>query len=98
MLQLSSKFDESKLNPYWINMFTSSFGTNYVLNEDEDFDQYGTIIIPSKISYPSHLASLVNQNEIPIELSCQRAHLAVIMSQTSMKILTNMTQMQYPLR
>ena len=46
-------------------------GTKYVPNEQEDVDQYGSFTIPSKImpsySYP---ASLVNQNEIPLELSC----------------------------
>ena len=49
----------------------SSSGTNYVLNEHEDVDQYDSYAIPSKImpcwSYPE---SLVNQNEIPVELSC----------------------------
>ena len=52
-------------------MLTSSSGTNYVPNEHEDIDQYGSFTIPSKImpcsSYPE---SLVNQNEILIELSC----------------------------
>ena len=46
-------------------------GTNYVPNEHEDVDQYDSYAIPSKImpcwSYPE---SLVNQNEIPVELSC----------------------------
>ena len=50
---------------------TSSSGTNYVPNEHEDIDQYGSFTIPSKImprsSYPERL---VNQNEILIELSC----------------------------
>ena len=53
------------------NMLTSSSGTNYVPNEHEGVDQYGSYAIPSKImpcqSYPE---SLVNQNEIPVELSC----------------------------
>ena len=77
-------------------MLTSSSGTNYVPNEHEDVDQYGSFTIPSEImpclSYP---VSLVNQNEVLIELSCQRAHLALIMSLTGMKMLTNMTRMQY---
>ena len=42
-------------------------GYNYVLNAHEDFDQYGSFAIPSKImpcySYP---ASWVNQNEIDL--------------------------------
>ena len=50
-------------------MLTSSSGTNYVPNEQEDVDQYGSYEIPSKImpsySYPE---SLVNQNEIPVDL------------------------------
>ena len=52
-------------------MLTSSSGTNYVPNEHEDIDQYGSFTIPSEImpcqSYPE---SLVNQNDIPIELLC----------------------------
>ena len=49
----------------------SSSGTNYVPNEHEDVDQYGSFTIPSEIMpYQSYPKSLVNQNEIPIELSC----------------------------
>ena len=52
-------------------MLMSSYGTNYVPKEHEDVDQYDSYAIPSKImacsSYPE---SLMNQNEIPIELSC----------------------------
>ena len=52
-------------------MFTSSFGTKYVLNEHEDVGQYGPYVILSKVmpcySYP---ASLVNQFEILIDSSC----------------------------
>ena len=52
-------------------MLMSSSGTNYVLNGHDDVDQYDLYAIPSKIipcaSYPE---SLVNQNEIPIELLC----------------------------
>ena len=51
-------------------MLTSSPGSNYVLNEHEDVDQYGSFAIPPDImldqSYPE---SLVNQNEIPFDLS-----------------------------
>ena len=71
MLKLSWKFGESKINPFWVIVLTSSSGTNYVPNEHEDIDQYGSFTIPSKImprsSYPE---ILVNQNEILIELSC----------------------------
>ena len=52
-------------------MLTNSSGTNYVLNEHEDVDQYDSYAVPSKIipckSYPE---SLVNQNDVPIELLC----------------------------
>ena len=52
-------------------MLTSSSGTNYVLNGHDDVDQYDSYGIPSKIMpYQSYPKSLVNQNEIPIELSC----------------------------
>ena len=45
-------------------------GTNYVPNEHEDVDRYGSFAIPSDIMpYQSHPESLVNQNEIPMELS-----------------------------
>ena len=51
-------------------MLTSSSGTNYVPNKHEDVDQYDPHAIPSEImqffSYPE---SLVNQNEIPVDLS-----------------------------
>ena len=51
---LSWKFGESKLNPYWVIMLGSSSGTNYVLNEHEDFDIYGSFKAPSKtMSYQS---------------------------------------------
>ena len=49
----------------------SSSDTNYVANEHEDADQYDSYGIPSKIMpFQSYPKSLVNQNEIPIELSC----------------------------
>ena len=71
MLHLSCNFDESNWNPYWVIVLTSSSGTNYVPNEHEDIDQYGSFAIPSKIMpwyiYPARLG---NQNEIPIELLC----------------------------
>ena len=52
-------------------MLTSSTGTNHGLNEPEDFDQYGSFAIPSeKMLYQSHPERVVNQNEIPVDLSC----------------------------
>ena len=52
-------------------MLTSSYGSNYVPNEHEDVDQFGPFTIPFKIMlHQSHPESLVNQNEILIELSC----------------------------
>ena len=48
----------------------SSSESDYVPNEHEDSDQYDSYAIPSKIMpYQSYPKSLVNQNEIPIELS-----------------------------
>ena len=52
-------------------VLTSSSGTNYVLNEHEGVDQYGSFSIPSElVPYQSYPESVVNQNEILIELSC----------------------------
>ena len=49
----------------------SSSDTNNVPNEHEDAKQYDSHAIPSKIMpYQSYPKILVNQNEIPIELSC----------------------------
>ena len=71
MLKLSWKFGESKWNPCWVIVLTSSSGTNYVPNEHEDFDQYGSFTIPSELVLcQNHPESLVNQNEILTELSC----------------------------
>ena len=49
MLKLSWKFGESKWYPYWVSVLTSSSGTNYVPNEYEGVDQYGSFTIPSEI-------------------------------------------------
>ena len=77
-------------------MLTNSFGTNYVFDEHEDFEQYSSFEIPSEIiSRYSYPASLVNQNEIPIELYYQRTNLKLIMILTSMEVLVNMTRKQY---
>ena len=71
MLKLSWKFGESKWYPYSAIVFTSSSGPNYVPNEHEGVDQYGSFSIPSElVPYQSHLESLVNRDEILIELSC----------------------------
>ena len=77
----------------------SSSDTNYVLNEQEDIDQYDPYVItPELMLLYSYHASLVNQNAVPVELSCYQAHLALIMPLTCMKIFTYMAQMQYHLR
>ena len=49
MLKLSWKFGESKWNPYWVIVLTSSSGTNYVPNEHEDINQYGSFTIQAEI-------------------------------------------------
>ena len=49
-------------------MLGCSFGNNYVLDEHEDVDRYGSFAIPSdKMPYQSYPESLVNQNEIPVD-------------------------------
>ena len=69
MLKVSCKFVESKWNPYWIIALMNSTGTHYVLNEHEDIEYYGSFAVPSKIMpYQSYPESLVNQNEIPVDL------------------------------
>ena len=37
------RFGESQWNPYWVIVSTSSSGTNYVPDEHEDVDQYGSL-------------------------------------------------------
>ena len=49
MLKLSWKFGAPELNPFWVILLTSLSSTNYVPNEHEDFDQYDSYAIPSKI-------------------------------------------------
>ena len=52
-------------------MLMSSSGTNYAFNERQDVERCGSFAIPSEIMlYQSHPESLVNQNEILIELLC----------------------------
>ena len=52
-------------------MLTSSSSTNYAPNEHEDVNQYDPSIMSSnsKKPYQSYPESLVNQNEIPVDLS-----------------------------
>ena len=40
MLWLFWKIGESKWNPCWVNVLTSSSGANYVVHKHEDFGQY----------------------------------------------------------
>ena len=52
-------------------MLTNSSGTSYVPNEHEDVDQYGSFALPLDLMlHQTHPESLMNQNEIRIELSC----------------------------
>ena len=49
-------------------MLMTSLGTNYLLIEHEDVNQYGSIAIPSNITpHQSYPESLVDQNELPID-------------------------------
>ena len=65
------KLAETTSEAYWVNMLTNSSGTNHSLNDHEDVGQYGPYAIPSEVMpCYSHPASLVNQNEIPIDLLC----------------------------
>ena len=49
MLKLSYKFGESNWDPFRVIVLTSSSGTNYVPNEHEDIDQYGSFTLPNEI-------------------------------------------------
>ena len=51
-------------------MLTSSSDSSNVLNEHADVDQYGSFGMPSEMPYKNYPESLMNKNEIPIELSC----------------------------
>ena len=52
-------------------LLNTSSGTNCVLSEHEDIDQYGPFVIrPQLMICYSYHASSVNQNAIPVELSC----------------------------
>ena len=71
-----------------------SFGTNYIFTNNKNLGEYDQNAIQSQImpcyNYPGNL---INQNQIPIELSCQQAHLGQILSLMTMKMLANMVHM-----
>ena len=59
--------------PLHLIVLTTSSGTHYVLNKHEEFDQYGSFTIPSKIMpYQSYPESLVGLIDTLIALSCQQ--------------------------
>ena len=71
VIQLSWKFQESNRNPDWFIALMNSFDTNYTLNNNKNLGQYHQNAIPFQImACYSYLSSLMNQNEIPIELTC----------------------------
>ena len=49
MLKLFWKFGESNWNPHWVIVLTSSSDTDYVPNEHEGIDQYGSFAIQSEL-------------------------------------------------
>ena len=49
MIKLSWKLGEWKWYPYRVIVLTGSSGTNYVTNEHEGVDQYGSFSIPSEL-------------------------------------------------
>ena len=63
MLKLSCKFGELKWNPCWLIVLTSSTGTNYGLNEQEDFLPkvliYNTIQDNAILKPPSKFGGLI---------------------------------------
>ena len=71
VIQLIWKFQESNWNPDWFSALMDSFDTNYIFTNNKNLGQYDQNAIPSQImpcySYPGNL---INQNEIPIELTC----------------------------
>ena len=69
----------SNWNPVWVITSRNLFGTNYVFKY-HDICQYDLYEIPSQITTDYiYAASLVNQSDICIELSCWRTYLALIM-------------------
>ena len=71
VIQLIWKFQETNWNPDWFIALMDSFDTNYIFTNNKNLGQYDQNAIPSQImpcySYPGNL---INQNEIPIELTC----------------------------
>ena len=99
VIQLIWRFQESNWNLDWFIALMYSVGTNFFFTNNKNLGQYDQCAIPSQImpcySYPGNL---INQNQIPIELSYQSAHLGLILSLMSMKMLANMVHMWYSLR
>ena len=96
VIQLIWKFQESNWNPDWFIALMAHLTLIISLPIIKNLGQYDQNAIPSQImpcySYPGNL---VNQNDIPIELTCKQAHLGLIMSVMSMKMLANMVHMWY---
>ena len=70
--------------------------TDCFIGEHEDFNQYVLYAISSTImSWYNYPASVVNQNVILIELSCWRAHMALMLPLINIEILANMAHMEY---
>ena len=77
-------------------MLTNSTATNWVTNEREDVEKYRSFSIPSKkIDIKAILKVEWIKVEFVLSYCVERSHLALIMSLTSIKMLTNMTHMQY---
>ena len=72
VIQLIWKLQESNWNCDRFSALMNSFDTNYIFNDNKNLGQYGHMqyhisqIMPC-YTYP---ASLMNQNEIPIKLTC----------------------------
>ena len=99
VIQLIWRFQDSNWNPDWFIALMYSVGTNFFFTNNKNLGHYDQNAILSQImpcySYPGNL---INQNQIPFELSCQQAHLGLILSLMSMKMLANMVHMWYSLR
>ena len=98
VIQLIWKFQESNWTPDWFIVLMGSFDTYHIFTNNENLGQYDQNAIPFQMPCYSYPGNLINQNEIPIELTCQQAHLGLIMSLMSMKMLANMVHMWYSLR
>ena len=98
-LTLSHKLGESKFNPHCDIILTTSHGMNYVLNEHLDFSQHDPYATPSgMILWYRYSASFKNKTEPLSDLLHQWTHLTLSISLTIIKILANMTKMQYHAR